>query len=66
MSTTEASKEPSIVEMRMSLAEDAQTRRYSHSVLVAFMRALEEVADSRPPLKDSPQPTATVTIQGGN
>ena len=36
---------PTIAEYRARLAEDAQAKRYSHEVLVAIMRCLDETPD---------------------
>lgn len=39
-------KEPTTIEMRSNLAEDARMRRYSQAVLLALMSAIEAAGSS--------------------
>ena len=43
--STETPKEPSAIEMRANLAQDAQANRYSKEVLIAIMRCIDGTAD---------------------
>jgi len=44
----ETPKEPSAIEMRANLAQDAQSNRYSKEVLIAIMKCIDE---ENPPIQ---------------